>query len=359
MDLHVLEFIRQELHKKEAPLLIPITAGQNQHFSLIDANVVFQKILKREESQFQDEKSIIRLDTEIKQLVNKMMTQVLQFAKYHKEQQDSVLKAKGKFLGRIAEHPFEVDPGLAHSLKTKGLSPEFMKDKKHYQKIFTLLQVHPCYMVRILKSGKIPDLQDRKLLLKQLYTSNKRTGTLRNNYLLISIFELMLPEELPQALEEGDLTFNEEEEKKKEKKDQKAEAGQKTEMICSYIFKLIFESQQTNIDTICCIACHIINQIMSQFSQSQGNQVDTSLDVTDSAGGGAGGSGGGGAGGGKGGGDKGGKGGQGGEKGGGSSSGKRAEDLYQFVKGIIDAILQNQILKDNAQYFAFKKQVAA
>lgn len=200
-------------------------------------------------------------------MVNKIMTQVLQFAKYHKEQQDSVLKAKGKFLGRIAEHPFEVDPGLAHSLKAKGSSPEFIKDKKHYQRIFTLLQVHPCYMVKILRSGKFT-LEDRKLLLKQLYTSNKRTGILRNNYLLISIFEMMLPEELPQALEQVDLTYNEEEEAKKEKKDQKADAGPKTEMICSYIFKLIFESQQTNIDTICCIACHIINQIMSQFSQS-------------------------------------------------------------------------------------------
>lgn len=133
-----------------------------------------------------------------------------------------------------------------------------------------MLQVHPCYIVRILQSGKFT-LEDRKLLLKQLYTSNKRTGTIRNNYLLISIFELMLPEELPLALEQVDLTYNEEEAKEdaaKGKKDPKADAGPKTEMICSYIFQLIFESQQTNIDTICCIACHIINNVMSTFSQS-------------------------------------------------------------------------------------------
>ena len=61
-----------------------------------------------------------------------------------------------------------------------------------------------------------------------------------------------------------------------------------SKLISSYIFKRIFKSQQTNIDTICCIACHIINNIMSTFSQS-GNQVDNSLDVTDATGGGGGG----------------------------------------------------------------------
>ena len=47
--------------------------------------MVFQRILKREEKDLEDEKSIIGLDAGIKQLINKVMTQVLQFAKYHKE----------------------------------------------------------------------------------------------------------------------------------------------------------------------------------------------------------------------------------------------------------------------------------
>mgnify|MGYP006201143105 CR=1 FL=1 len=34
------------------------------------------------------------------------------------------------------------------------------------------------------------------MLIKQLFTSNKKSGVLRNNYLLISIFEKILPHEL-------------------------------------------------------------------------------------------------------------------------------------------------------------------
>lgn len=99
--------------------------------------------------------------------------------------------------------------------------------------------------MKILQSGKF-SLEDRKLLLKQLFTSNKRTGILRNNYLLISIFEIMLPWELPAALEQVDLAYNEEEAKEdKEKgvKEKEPDAPAKTEMICTYIFKLIFKSQ--------------------------------------------------------------------------------------------------------------------
>jgi len=152
-------------------------------------------------------------------------------------------------------------------LKTKGLSPEFIKDKKYYQKILTLLQVHPCYIVKILQAKDHHgnhrfSLEDRKLLLKQLFTSNKRTGVLRNNYLLISIFEIMLPWELSRTgkdkdnkdvttwngLEQVDLTYDEAEAKKdKEKgvkeKEPAPDALPKTEMISTYIFKLIFKSQ--------------------------------------------------------------------------------------------------------------------
>ena len=138
-----------------------------------------------------------------------------------------------------------------------------------------------------------------KKLIKQLFTSNKKSGVLRNNYLLISIFDLILPKELPPTLDEVDLFSDE------------------SKMISSYIFKRIFKSQQTNIDTICCIACHIINHIISDYSQSQGGAADNSLDVTDAT---AGAGGGGGADKGAGGGGP-GKG-QGGKGGGGDKSGK-------------------------------------
>jgi len=55
----------------------------------------------------------------------------------------------------------------------------------------------------------------------------------------------MLPHELPEILDDVQLFSKE------------------SKMISSYIFRRIFKSQQTNIDTICCIVCHIINNIMS------------------------------------------------------------------------------------------------
>ena len=39
-------------------------------------------------------------------------------------------------------------------------------------------------------------------MIKQFYTNNKKSGILRSNYLLISIFEEMLDYELPSVVEE-------------------------------------------------------------------------------------------------------------------------------------------------------------
>ena len=63
------------------------------------------------------------------------------------------MRAKSSFLGRVAETPFELDRGLVHDLKYKGLENEIIKDKKYIQQVLRLLQVHPCYIVKILKSG--------------------------------------------------------------------------------------------------------------------------------------------------------------------------------------------------------------
>ena len=98
-------------------------------------------------------------------------------------------------MGRVAETPFNLDRGMAHVLKSRGLREEIIKEKKQMQQVLQLLQVHPCYIVKILKSGLL-NFQEQKMLIKQLFTSNKKSGVLRNNYLLISIFEKILPHEL-------------------------------------------------------------------------------------------------------------------------------------------------------------------
>ena len=39
-----------------------------------------------------------------------------------------------------------------------------------------------------------------------------------------------------------------------------------------------------------------------------------------------------------------------------SSAGKKATDLFDFMKTLIESILQNSILKEQGQYFSFKRK---
>lgn len=69
-------------------------------------------------------------------------------------------------------------------------------------------------------------------MIKQLFTSSKRTGTLRNNYLLLSIYEKIIEYELPETLEEVDLCGYKKREGEEPRKD----------LISTFIFEQIFDS---------------------------------------------------------------------------------------------------------------------
>lgn len=204
--------------------------------------------------------------------------------------------------------------------------------------------------------------------MDQLFKSSRSTNQHRLNYLLLSIFKQLLPYELsriPVGAVDGD--------------DDDEDAGlqkfpfifnSNCEMISIHIFRRIFDSQMTNTDTICCIAAHIINNIMSQFVQSQGGP-DASIDVTDfvrlkdnqwssgeenEAGGHQ----------------------QEGQRAGKDGRGaaadnqeakkakpaiekpaaKRAQDLANFTRQIFDDIISNRVLKDQQQYFGHRKRMA-
>lgn len=91
--------------------------------------------------------------------------------------------------------------------------------------------------------------------------------------MLISVFEQVLPHELEQCKQRVEEAARQDEELP-------YIFGPTCSLISIYIFRRIFKSQQTNIDTICCFVCHIINHIMSQYTQGQGGP-DPSLDVAD------------------------------------------------------------------------------
>ena len=125
-------------------------------------------------------------------------------------------------------------------------------------------------------SGTI-NYEQKTLLVKALFSSKSLQEKKRLNYLLLSGFEKILAVELDQMPKskaepnnEGEVPFL---------------FGKDCEMTFMVIFKHIFESNGTNIDTICSICCHIVNQILTQFTQSsQGTATDASLDVLDEVG---------------------------------------------------------------------------
>ena len=176
------------------------------------------------------------------------------------------------------------------------------------------LQLHPCYLEKLLRSEML-DFDQKKLLVQQLYTSPSESETTRLNYLLISVFENIAMHDLAQLQElPGENPFY---------------FGQDCQMISIAIFQLVFDSDPANMDSITCIACHIINNMLTAFAQAPAGQQDTSLDVLGKAGGG---------------GSKDAKGkGKGGDK---AELPKRAEALRAFVADILEAIVKNQILKE-------------
>lgn len=160
----------------------------------------------------------------------------------------------------------------------------------------------------------------------------QKSQQLRLNYLLIPIFKAVLEDEM---LDRAPLI--------------EGEAyhpyifGKDCQMLSIYIFRRVFKSDQRNIDTICCIACHIINSILTQFTQTQ-NGKDPSLDVTNiifkeqkaAA-------------------DASKKGKKDGEAKSGGGAEQAADNLKKFVRAMLEAIVNDTVLKEGAQYFQFKQ----
>jgi hypothetical protein len=112
-------------------------------------------------------------------------------------------------------------------------------------------------------------------------------------------------------------------------------------LVSSLVFEHIFDSQPTNLDTIACIACHFINSIQSQLQQGSGEQDET-FDVNEEC-------------------KKAGEGGKQKGKKGVQSKGipidVKTKRLTSFIELMIGDIINDKVLKDNAQWFSYKKQV--
>lgn len=192
------------------------------------SNQALQKALKKEDEEYYDEKAIIRLDQETKSNVDKIIMMVYSFSKAQMENRDHLQRAKTSFLSRIREPPFEVKP--AQELKLMRAEKGLLDQKKQLQRALRLLQLHPCYIVKMLSLESIFSFEQKKRVVDQLFTSTKRSTQQRLNYLLISVFEQVLPEELEQS------------KKRTDPDDEPYIFGPDCTLISIYIFRRIFES---------------------------------------------------------------------------------------------------------------------
>ena len=67
------------------------------------------------------------------------------------ENRDHLQRAKTSFLSRIKAPPFELKPQPAQELKRPRAETELHGQKKHLQRALRLLQLHPCYIIKMLK----------------------------------------------------------------------------------------------------------------------------------------------------------------------------------------------------------------
>lgn len=229
--------------------------------SIMDQNVQLYSVIKDEVVLRIDEQSILDLDIQLKQMNDKIMKQVISFAKQHQQVFELRQKAVTNLLGRIIEVPFKVDTGAAYTIKMGTEQIISRIQKKQLKEVLRLIYLHPCYLLKILKSDHF-NFEDKKLLIQQLFHSNSRSTVLRNNYLLLSIFDDLAKFELKGKFLE-DIEFCARN-PKKQQKDLEHDTVMKP-LICTMIFEHIFDSQSTNIDTIACIVCHFINHIQSNF----------------------------------------------------------------------------------------------
>lgn len=74
VDLYTLEYIRQEIQTRQSPNLVNLLKQSEQ--DLIRANILLQKILKKEEGQGLDEETISDLDYDVSKTTANMILQV-------------------------------------------------------------------------------------------------------------------------------------------------------------------------------------------------------------------------------------------------------------------------------------------
>lgn len=259
VDLSVLEFILRELHKKEEPKLEVIVPKKKQGTFIMESNMKLQKILKREQAEGLDEPVIVNLDRKVRENIDSVLLDVYQFSKHHIANKELTSKAKGAMMSRVSQRPFGIPVFSNQSIyKNVGITNEFKEHKKDIQNVFMYLQLHPCYLEKVLTQNFI-NYEQKCRLISSLFTSTGESETNRLNYLLISCFEKVFTHDLNRVL-------------KNFRADVSScfffDKNNDYEMISVHIFNVIFDSNQTNLDTICCIACHIINKILTTYSQT-------------------------------------------------------------------------------------------
>lgn len=151
---------------------MPIAHNKQAPGAVMLSNQALQKALKKEDEEYYDEKAIIRLDQETKSNVDKIILMVYSFSKAQMENRDHLQRAKASFLSRIRESPFDFKPQPAQELKHTRAEKDpsakaLLEQKKRLQRALRLLQLHPCYIAKMLMlEEQVLSFEQKKRVVK-------------------------------------------------------------------------------------------------------------------------------------------------------------------------------------------------
>ena len=153
-----------------AEVLKPITIVDNQDMSFEEKHFRLQSMLWHEKDGYLDEKAMFERDKLINDSINRLMDRLAELRPLEQERRKLKLQIKNSFLQRISEKPLAVPPGMDWpSYKFNPTLQEKMKrQKKLLQEVLVTLHVHPCYMVKLFKTGQVDAMAFYKML-KELY----------------------------------------------------------------------------------------------------------------------------------------------------------------------------------------------
>ena len=297
-----------------------------------EAAIMMQRVLKKERQERLDEQFILKFDSQVLKEIQVLLDLFRQQNYLEVQRKNLLVQIESAFLQRISAEPFTVS--ITPETATKFRPPCIVKAKKELKRALTILHLHPCYFIHIHRhlcfdpDSPLPKPKSKVALqndeffkiVKEIYSY----PTERSVYLMLSTAKGVLIRELEQHEFIEDVNFSSE------------------QSAFGNLFRLILKSQETNMDSLCSFAGHVINKLIQKFNSDtqtsqkynstfdvrDNNYTKNIADFPDQ------------------------------KSNKGKDFPKRAAELFVFVEAIVKDLMENDVLCSPGGYFVLKKKYA-